>query len=228
MAKYPLVAVPRPLQPAQRVGAWLNALFIDHAIFRFFYNTRYRVCADLYRSSHPLPYQLRAAQRAGIRSVISLRGDEAHIGSNRLEWEACGNAGLTLVHYPIGSRDAPSREQVLAINDLFSTLPRPILVHCKSGADRAGLASTLFLLMQEQRPLEEALRQMSFWRFGHVRQAKTGILDHFFATYRAYREQHGTPFETWVREIYDREAVRRSFHSSWWANQLTDLILRRE
>jgi protein tyrosine phosphatase (PTP) superfamily phosphohydrolase (DUF442 family) len=216
------------LTPARRIGAWGNALFIDHAIFRFFYNTRYRVTPDLYRSSHPLPYQLRAAQRAGVRSVISLRGDEAHIGSNRLEWETCSELGLKLVHYPLGSRDAPGRDQVLAINQLFSTLERPLLVHCKSGADRAGLASTLFLLMQEKVPYELAIRQLSFWRFGHIKQAKTGIIDHFFETYRQHHVHYGTPFETWVREVYDREAVRKSFHSSWWANQLTDFVLRRE
>lgn len=228
MSKYPAIAAPLRLTAPQRVGAWLNALIIDHAIFRFFYNTRYRVTPELYRSSHPLPYQLRAAKAAGIRSVISLRGDEAHLGSNRLEWEACTDTGLTLVHYPIGSRDAPAREQVLDIIDLFGKLERPLLVHCKSGADRAGFASTLFLLTQVQAPYEVAIRQMSFWHFGHIKQAKTGILDHFFETYRLYCEQHAMGFEDWVRNVYDREAVRRSFHSSWWANQLTDFILRRE
>jgi len=228
MPRYPLVAAPYRMSAPARVAAWCNTLILDHAFFRFFYNTRYRVCPGLYRSSHPMPYQLRAAQRAGVRSVLSLRGDETHVGSNRLEWEACTELGLKLVHYPIGSRDAPSREQVLDINQLFATLERPILVHCKSGADRAGFASTLFLLMQEQRPLEEALRQMSFWRFGHVKQAKTGILDHFFDVYRAHRDRYGTGFEDWLRNHYDREAVRASFHSSWWANQLVDFVLRRE
>jgi protein tyrosine/serine phosphatase len=228
MSKYPLVAPAIHLSPLQRIGAWFSALFVDHAVFRFFYNTRTRVTDDLYRSSHPLPYQLKDAKAAGIRSVISLRGDETHVGSNRLEWDVCADLGLKLVHYPIGSRDAPAREQVLAINQLFSTLERPILVHCKSGADRAGLASTLFLLMQEKRPLEEAIRQMSFWRFGHVKQAKTGILDHFFEVYREHRDRYGTSFEDWLLHHYDRKAVRKSFHSNWWANQLVDRVLGRE
>ena len=32
----------------------------------------------------------------------------------------------------------------------------------------------------------------------------------------------------WVEHHYDRQAVRDSFHSSWWANRLVDGILRRE
>lgn len=217
-----------PLSFWARIKAWFNALFIDHAFFRFFYNTRLQIAPGLHRSSHPMPYQLRCAHRAGVKSVLSLRGAEDHIGSNQLEWEACAETGLKLVHYPIGSRDAPSREQVLEIIELFRTLPRPLLVHCKSGADRAGLASTIYLMTEEGRPYEEAIHQMDFWRHGHVRQAKTGILDHFFETYRAHQLAHGTSFEDWVREFYDREAVRKSFHSSWWANQLVDRVLRRE
>ena len=217
-----------PLNARQRFRAWMNMLWIDHSIFRFFYNTRHRVTADLYRSSHPMPYQIRAARRVGVRSVLNLRGSDTHVGSNLLEWETCSLAGLPLAHYQIGSRDAPSRENVLQLKALLEELPRPILVHCKSGADRAGLTCALYLLLEENQPLETALRQLSFWRFGHVRQAKTGILDHFFEHYRRHRDQHGTGFLDWVTHHYDREAVRTSFHSNWWANQLVDRLLRRE
>ena len=34
-------------------------------------------------------------------------------------------------------------------------------MHCKSGADRAGLASALWLLHVERRPVAEAMKQLS-------------------------------------------------------------------
>src|SRR5581483_6938130 len=111
--------------------------------FRFFYNLRLRVAPGLYRSAHPMPYQLRAAARAGVKSVLNLRGADAHLGSNVLEWDTCRALGLPVSHFPVPSRDPPSREQVLGLVKLFETLPRPILVHCKSGADRAGIASVI-------------------------------------------------------------------------------------
>jgi protein tyrosine/serine phosphatase len=220
------------LTPWQRFKAWLNMLFLDHSIFRFVYNTRLRVDNEsapaLYRSGHPMPYQLRAARRAGVKSVLSLRGAEAHVGSNRLEWDTVKREGLQLVHFPLGSRSEPSRDQVLQIIDLMETLPKPILVHCKSGADRAGLASTIWLL-QHGASLAEAMRQMQFWRHGHVRQAKTGILDAFFEAYGQYAAAHpGTSFRDWVANQYDAEALKQSFRSSFWANQIVDRILRRE
>jgi len=212
----------------RRFVVWMNALFIDHAFFRFFYNLRTRVGTALFRSGHPMPYQLRAARRAGVKSVINLRGIETHLGSNVLEWEECARIGLPVVHFTFGSREAPYREAILGFDQLFETLPLPALAHCKSGADRAGLASTLYLLLRENKPFEEAIRQMDFWRHGHVRQAKTGVLDHFFETYRQHHAAHGTPFREWVEKHYDRDAVERSFHANWWANQVVDKVLRRE
>ena len=103
------------LTSAKRFRAWLNMLFVDHSIFRFIYNTRLKVTPELHRCGHPMPYQLRAAQRAGIQTVLSLRGNETHLGSNQLEWDTCKRIGLRLVHFPIGSRQEPSREQVLAM-----------------------------------------------------------------------------------------------------------------
>lgn len=223
----PPPSLPRP-RFWQRIGIWLNALFVDHAIFRVFYNTRRALTPDFHRSGHPLPYQLRHAARAGVKSVLNLRGAESHVGSNRLEWLACEALDLPVLHLPLGSRSPPEREQVLALIELFQSLPKPLWVHCKSGADRAGLASVIFLLTQKGVPLEAALREFEFWKHGHVRQAKTGVLDHFFDTYRRHRDAHGTDFLTWVREHYDRDAVEKSFHSIWWANQLVDFILRRE
>ncbi len=216
------------LSSGQRLRVWLNSIFIDHAFFRLFYNLRSPVGRTLYRSAHPMPYQIRAAQKAGIQSIINLRGIESTLGSNVLEWEACKAAGLTIVHMPIGSREAPHREALLGLDQLFDSLPQPILVHCKSGADRAGLTSTIYLLLKENAPYAVAIKQMEFWRHGHVKQAKTGVLDHFFETYRQYHAAHGTPFREWLEHHYDRDAVEKSFHASWWANQLVDRILRRE
>lgn len=226
---------PLPPPPAlrlsfwRRVMVWLNSVFVDHAFFRVIYNLRTPVAPGvLYRSGHPMPYQLRSAARAGIQTVLNFRGTEDTLGSNVLEWEACEQAGLKLLHFPLRSRDAPTPEEVLGLDALFAQQPKPILMHCKSGADRAGLASAVYLLMRENAPLDVALKQMEFWRHGHIRQAKTGVLDHFFETYRQHHAQHGTSFREWIENHYDRDAVNASFHASWWANQLVDKILRRE
>ena len=44
------------------------------------------------------------------------------------------------------------------------------------------LTITLYLILMEGRPVEEAMRQLT-WRFGHIRAGKTGVLDAFFEAY---------------------------------------------
>jgi protein tyrosine/serine phosphatase len=84
---------------------------------------------------------------------------------------------------------------------------RPALVHCKSGADRAGIASALFVLI-EGGSVAEARRQLSL-RFGHIRQSNTGILDAFLDMYE--EEGSGMAFLDWVRDAYHEQALRERY-----------------
>jgi len=47
------------------------------------------------------------------------------------------------------------------VSNLFGTLEYPILMHCKSGADRVGLMSALYLHTRHGVPISEARRQLS-------------------------------------------------------------------
>ncbi len=101
----------------------------------------------------------------------------------------------------------------------------PALLHCKSGADRAGLAAGLALLF-EGKPVAVAIRQLSF-RHLHIRQSSTGILDAFFRRYAAEAEGK-KPFLDWVREDYDENDLREQFHASGIARFVNDRLLARE
>ena len=74
--------------------------------------------------------------------------------------------------------------------------------------------------------MDEAIKQLSF-RFGHIKQAKTGILDKFFELYRRTGEGK-KPFLDWVREEYDENALRASFRAHGLSSFLNDYVLVRE
>jgi protein tyrosine/serine phosphatase len=207
---------------------WLNSLFVDHALLRLGWRNWGVVEAGrLYRSNHPLPWQLRAAaRRFGLRTVINLRGERTGCGSDRLGRAAAAELGLVHIDAPFESRGAPHKDRILRLAEIFRTMREPALLHCKSGADRTGLAAGLWLLLQG-RPPEEALAQLSLWH-GHVRQGRTGILDAFFLAYAAAHAQDGKPFLDWLREDYSEAALREAFQSKAWADRLVDGILRRE
>jgi len=214
--------------PAGRRAAWLNSLFVDHALLRLpWRNWGVVESGRLYRSNHPVPWQLRqAARRFGLRTVINLRGHRAECGSDALGRHAAAELGIAHVDAPFESRGAPHRDRVLRLAAIFAAMEEPALLHCKSGADRTGLAAGIWLLLQG-RSVAEALAQLSL-RHGHVRQSRTGILDAFFLRYAADTRDRPKPFLAWLREDYDEDALRREFASRPWADRLVDGVLGRE
>jgi protein tyrosine phosphatase (PTP) superfamily phosphohydrolase (DUF442 family) len=212
-----------------RRAAWFNSLFVDHAALRIpWRNWGVVEPGRLYRSNHPLPWQLDAAQRRfGLRSVINLRGHRESCGSDALGRARAGELGLVHADAPFESRGAPHKDRILRLVDLLAEMPEPLLIHCKSGADRTGLIAGIWLLLQG-RPVEAALDQLH-WRFGHVSASRTGILDAFFRDYAAFQTQNGPkPFLDWLRQDYDEAALRATFQSRPWADRLVDKVLRRE
>lgn len=209
-----------------RARAWIDALFVDHAIFRLVWSNAAPVVPGvLYRCNHPTPGRLAAlTRRWGLRTVITLRGPTGN-GSDALAREAAAGLGLTVVDMPMESRGAPQPDRILRLAEIYRAMAAPALIHCKSGADRAGLAGAVFLLLHGA-SATEAMAQLS-WRFGHVRRSRTGILDAFVLRYA--REAEGRlGFLDWVRTEYDPAALKRDFRAGGLAGFLNDRVLRRE
>lgn len=205
---------------------YLDMLFIDHGVFRLLYLNRHRLGPQAWRSAQPAPHDIHALARLGVRTIVNLRGERA-CGSYWLEQQACRRAGVELVNFQIRSRAAPSRKELLEARALLERIAYPMLMHCKSGADRAGLMSVLYRHVREGAPIAEAKKELAL-KFGHIRQADTGVLDYFFERYLEDNAKRPMPFFEWVETVYDADEVKRSFHAQGWANGLVNSVLRRE
>jgi protein tyrosine/serine phosphatase len=191
------------------------------------YLNKHRIAGtDGWRSAQPTPYQIRSLARSGIKTIVNLRGERL-CGSFWLEEAACARHGVKLENFQVRSRAAPNKSELYNARELFERIEYPMLMHCKSGADRVGLMSVLFLHVHHGVPIAEALKQLSL-KYGHIRQADTGVLDHFFETYLAYNAKTPISFYDWVDTVYDPQEVRDSFLANGWANRLVNGILRRE
>ena len=209
-----------------RRRAWLDSLFVDHAMLRLGWDNFAEVIPGrIYRSNHPTPARLAAAKRKyHLRSIINLRGHR-QCGSDALSRDAAKMLKLVHIDRAFESRGAPHKDRILDLARIARTLVEPALIHCKSGADRAGLASGLFLLFNGGTSAQ-ALEQLS-WRFGHISRSRTGILDAFFLRYA--REAEGKKlFLDWVREDYDENVLKQDFVAGGIANFVNDRLLVRE
>ncbi len=209
-----------------RLLAWIDSLFIDHAILRVLWSNWGEVVPGrLYRCNHPTPGRLaRAKRRVGLASVINLRG-ATRSGSDALSREKAAGLGLAFFDVALSSGRAPPRETLHALAAALRAAPSPVLLHCKSGADRAGFAAAVAVLL-EGGSSEAALRQMSL-RHGHLRRSRAGVLDAVLLRYAAEAEGKKT-FIDWVDTGYDPDTITRQFKSSGLAGFLHDRVLRRE
>jgi protein tyrosine/serine phosphatase len=201
-------------------------LFVDHAVLRLSHaNFGTVIPGRLYRCNHPTPGRIRRlARRYGLTTIVNLRGATGS-GSYHLSRDTAHKLGVAYHDLSLESRGAPHRDRILRLLDIWRSAPGPMLLHCKSGADRAGLAAGLCLLF-EGRSAAEALRQLS-WRYGHIRQARTGILDAFFLRYQ--RDGEGREaFLDWLDRDYDEAALRRDFHANGLASFINDWVLAHE
>ena len=205
---------------------YFEMLVLDYGIARILYNNRHRISQDAWRSAQPAPHHIRWIAAKGVKSVLNLRGDRS-FGTVWLEDRACAKHGLKLVNFKMKSRVAPARDDLLAVRSLLKAIEYPVLIHCKSGADRAGLMSVLYRHEHEGVPIAEAKKELGL-KFGHIRQADTGVLDYLFERYLADNEKAPIEFWDWVATKYDADEVNRTFKANGFANRLVNNILRRE
>lgn len=210
-----------------RFRTYLNYLWNDHAYLRLRFRNAHWVSDELVRTNQPWPFQLEQWKAQGIKTIVNLRGG-FDASFHALEKDACERLGLTLVDFTITSREVPSRARVHGAKELFENLEYPALMHCKSGADRAGIMSVFYMHFRKGVPIREALEQLSL-KYLHVKAGKTGVLDYTFERYLDQGEPKGLSFLEWVDSPdYDEAAIKADFRSNMWGRLLTDGLWKRE
>ncbi|MAK60412.1 MAG: protein tyrosine phosphatase [Ponticaulis sp.] len=210
-----------------RKRARYELIWGDHGFLRLRFQNLHQISEEMWRSNQPSPEQIAEhAKERGIRTILNLRGASPK-GYYLLEKEACEKHGITLVDFQVFSRDTPTRERIFEAKELFESIAYPALMHCKSGADRAGLMAVLYKLLREGVSIEEAQKQLSF-DYLHIKHGKTGVLDEVFETYAAFNQETPMPFLDWVRDHYDREQIKSDFLASGKGKLRLDQMLGRE
>jgi protein tyrosine/serine phosphatase len=114
-----------------------------------------------------------------IKSIINLLGDHPNEPWYREEIEV--STGLNIEHYDLAlpPTHEPTEEQARELVEIFKNAPRPVLIHCKAGADRSGLAAAMWKVVVDKEPKSEAAKELSVL-YGHIPIGKTIAMDHFF------------------------------------------------
>lgn len=197
------------VDPVQRRRSRWHYNWLDHAILRGFWHNFHEIAPGVYRSNQPTHRRLKRYRNLGIRTVLNLRGEDRFAHYLFLE-ESCKELGMRLVSVKMTATRAPTRKGLIRLLDAFDEVEPPFVMHCKSGADRTGLAAALYLMTRRSQSVQEARRQLH-WRHVHFRNSDAGVLDEVLDAYEARLEQGPIDVETWIRTEYRKENVSRAF-----------------
>ncbi|MFY9342344.1 MAG: tyrosine-protein phosphatase [Planctomycetota bacterium] len=149
------------------------------------------------RSGQPSDERLlRLIDEAGIRTVVCLRrADGPAAASARIE----ALPGITFWNVPMSATRLPPPATLLELWRVAQHAERPLLLHCRAGVDRTGLASAL-LVLHDTGDLDAARSQLALLPHGHIGLFGTEAMDEVLERYAPH---HGRlAFPDWVRTVY--------------------------
>ena len=158
------------------------------------------------RSAQPTTQLADWSRRYRLKSVVNLRGGGPGDWWYGNEIKSARESGIAYYDLPLSATRRPTRRELLQLIDLLDRCSYPLLIHCKSGADRTGLAVALYRMVRRAEPPEAALGSFSI-EYGHVPFFGTEHLHEPLQEYAAWLQSAGlthsaTRFRTWVRNEY--------------------------
>jgi protein tyrosine/serine phosphatase len=116
-----------------------------------------------------------------IKSVINLRGADPRASWYRSEIAVSQARGVVHYDLPMSANSLVDPSTMARISALLRSAPKPVLIHCQSGADRSGLVAAIYEYAIAARSPAEAAAQLSL-RYGHVPYlwSRTGAMDKSF------------------------------------------------
>src|SRR5262249_5725542 len=123
--------------------------------------------------------------RFGIRTVVNLRGNCDPLSWYLDECRATHNGNVSQEDIRFSAGHLPSPHEVRRLLEVLDRSQYPILLHCRRGADRTGVASAMVLLLQTTQGLPQTRHELGP-RYGHLAIGRPAYLDGFLDLYQEF------------------------------------------
>lgn len=167
----------------------------------------------VYRSAQPDAELGQVARTCGLASILNLRGGSTGDPWYANEVRVARDEGVAFYDFPMSAVRRPTRGELLVLLDFFDRCRYPLLIHCKSGSDRTGLASALYLMARKGVGPDEAEGAFSL-AYRHVPMFGPEHLHEPIQEYSAWLSTHRLAhaperFREWVEHEYRSDAPDR-------------------
>lgn len=158
---------------------------------------------QVYRSAQLSPEKLDSFVRQHhIQAVINLEGHSQEPWFLQ-EQQTLADDHVQLYNIGLPAKGLPPDQQFKKLVQVLLTTPKPILIHCKNGADRTGLASAIALILYQGADLTTAKQQIAWW-YGALSPQSTGRV--VIPMYQTWLTQNQLPhnranFLMWTQQV---------------------------
>lgn len=216
--------------PKQRKEAWISSMFTkDHNFINYFRDNLYEIAPGVYRGAQPTMGQLKKLRdKLGIKTIINLKNDNRKSAYFLFEEERCKELGLKLVNVGISSRSLPSTQQLIEYKKVLEEeMEKPVLIHCKAGADRTSNFCTLYQYFIEKRKMKDT-NQLRFFPYGYMKTSGAGVLRYYYDMFIEYEKNNpNADLIEWSKTVNPKK-IKEEFKANKLTNFLYDKILKRE
>ena len=106
-----------------------------------------------------------AVDRLGVKTVLNLCGEQPGVEWYEGELEVSRRRGVKFVNMALSANTALDAAQLAKLTDALRDAPKPLLIHCRAGSDRTGLASAIYVATHGG-SYHDAQNQLSLY-YGH-------------------------------------------------------------
>ncbi len=128
-------------------------------------------------------------KKYNIKSIVNLIGEDPYKPWYREELQVSAEHNIKHYDIELSATEEPTEENTRRLVEIFRTAPRPVLIHCKGGSDRSGLAAAMWKVVVDKEPKSEARKQLSIL-YGHFPIGETSAMDRFFEKWDPALQAH--------------------------------------
>jgi protein tyrosine/serine phosphatase len=142
-----------PARADERPANWAQPVKTEHL------KNLHKISDQLYRCAQPDEAGMRELEKLGIRTVINLRDYNDDVDKAR-------GTKLRLIRFEMNAWEVEEERVARVLALLRETEHGPFAIHCQHGADRTGVVSALYRLVEQGWTREDAVREMREGGYG--------------------------------------------------------------
>jgi protein tyrosine/serine phosphatase len=125
------------------------------------------VDGEAYRAAQLSPEMIEeTSEQYGIRTILNLRGENAGTDWYDKEVKEANRLGIRHIDFRMSAGRELTTDEAKSLIAIMESAQKPLLIHCKAGADRTGLASAFYVAAVAKLGEKAAEDQISI-RYGH-------------------------------------------------------------